>query len=112
MINKLCFCFLSLLVFKYSNNLLPPTTHPTHAVPGVVSCMSRWTSHSASSVSVTWSPPENENGVTLMYTLRLVQYGRTGEAIVEAIVSSTERNYTLTGGFLLGMLRNVCDTSV
>ena len=47
-----------------------------------------------------------------MYTLRLVQYGGTGEAIVEAIVSSTERNYTLTGGFQLGMLRNVCDTSV
>ena len=47
-----------------------------------------------------------------MYTLRLVQYGGTGEALVEAIVSSTERNYALTGGFLLGMLRNVCDTSI
>ena len=47
-----------------------------------------------------------------MYTLRLVQYGGTGEAIVEASVSSAERNYTLTGGFQLGMLRYVCDTSV
>ena len=66
--------------------------------------MNRWTSHTTSSVTVTWSPPVNENGVILMYVLRLIQYGETGVTIVEDSVSSMERNHTLTGGFQLSML--------
>ena len=70
-----------------------------HTVSGPPVCPQRWSFKSLSSISISWQPPTQPNGIITGYSLELVSFDN--QAVLQSADVSNALSYNFTG-FTLG----------